>query len=594
MSAESQSTLAWARNLLLIKDFRHILTADRYKRFIRSLWFAVVLGIIEGVGIFAVIPAITAYSNGGTSMGLTWPQWILVLIVLAIAGAVITYAQQTTGYMAAMDLLRHCTINVGNKVARLPLGWFDRTVSSRLSILLTQSLMQIGEGAAHFLGPLVRGLTTMIVMTVLAWFWAWQLGLVFLIAIPVILLLTTATRALKRAGERMTIPTEIDFASRVVEFAHTQPSLRASGRAQSYEPLDRARSDNYRSHAKDLWVSLAGNVISGIGAQAITVALIIVAVVLGTSGTLTPIATVAFIGVSLRFSKILEEIVGNTLAIEVARQPIGQVEEIMSAPELPTPAERVSLPEPGTVAMKSATFGYHSDNPVIHDVSFSAPEHGLTAIVGPSGSGKTTLFRLIARFWDVDSGSVSVGGVDVKDQPTEQLMEQIAMVFQDVYLYDTTLYDNIKVGNDDATDDDVYNAGALAGVHEIAERLPGGWHSTVGEGGNRLSGGERQRVSIARALLKRAPIVLFDEATSALDPDNEAHIEQAINDLRDRSTVLVIAHKLNTIRNADKIVVLDENGSVVQVGTHDELIASSGMYQHLWSAREAAQGWSLI
>ena len=408
------------------------------------------------------------------------------------------------------------------------------------------------------------------------------------------LIFTTATRALKRAGEHMTIPTEIDFASRIVEFARTQPVLRASGRAQSYEPLNRARAINYRSHLNDLWVSLAGNVIAGIGAQGITVALIVVAATLGTNTTLSPIATVAFIGVSLRFSKVLEGIIGNTLAIEVARQPIVQVRELLSAPELPAPHNHADLSQPGTVALHSATFGYQPGNPVIHDVSFTAPARSLTAIVGPSGSGKTTLFRLIARFWDVDSGAITVGGVNVQDQPTAQLMKQIAMVFQDVYLYNTTLYDNIRVGHDDATEDDVYRAASLAGVQEIAERLPGGWHATVGEGGNRLSGGERQRVSIARALLKQAPIVLFDEATSALDPDNEAHIERAIDDLRTRSTVLIIAHKLDTIRNADHIIVLDDSGTVVQVGTHNELITAGGLYKHLWSARQAAQGWSLF
>jgi len=176
------------------------------------------------------------------------------------------------------------------------------------------------------------------------------------------------------------------------------------------------------------------------------------------------------------------------------------------------------------VSFEGVSFGYDPARPVLHDVSFTVPAGGLMAIVGPSGAGKSTLFRLIARFWDANSGTVRVGGVDVRDQTTEQLMSQLAMVFQDVYLYDSTLTENIRIGCPDATDEHVRQAGALAGVDEIADRLPGGWDASVGEGGRRLSGGERQRVSVARALLKRAPILLFDEATSALDPENEAHV----------------------------------------------------------------------
>ncbi|OAX97978.1 hypothetical protein A9Y85_05775 [Cutibacterium acnes] len=182
----------------------------------------------------------------------------------------------------------------------------------------------------------------------------------------------------------------------------------------------------------------------------------------------------------------------------------------------------------------------------------------------------------------------------MRDQTTEQLMSQLAMVFQDVYLYDSTLAENIRIGAPDATDEQVWKAGSLAGVDEIAARLPGGWDASVGEGGRRLSGGERQRVPVARALLKRAPILLFDEATSALDPEDEAHVEAALAQLRESSTILVIAHKLDTIRSADRIVVIDRNGRVCQVGTHDDLIASGGVYADLWHARERAEGWSLV
>ena len=309
---------------------------------------------------------------------------------------------------------------------------------------------------------------------------------------------------------------------------------------------------------------------------------------------MNPVVAVAFVGVSLRYTKVLENVGAATLAVETAREPVAEVDEILSATVLPEPDIPVGLPAPGEVSFEGVSFGYDPARPVLHDVSFTVPAGGLMAIVGPSGAGKSTLFRLIARFWDANSGTVRVGGVDVRDQTTEQLMSQLAMVFQDVYLYDSTLTENIRIGCPDATDEHVRQAGALAGVDEIADRLPGGWDASVGEGGRRLSGGERQRVSVARALLKRAPILLFDEATSALDPENEAHVEAAVTQLRQTSTIVVIAHKLDTIRSADQIVVVDRTGRVCQVGTHDDLIASSGLYADLWHARERAVGWSLV
>jgi ATP-binding cassette subfamily B protein IrtB len=217
----------------------------------------------------------------------------------------------------------------------------------------------------------------------------------------------------------------------------------------------------------------------------------------------------------------------------------------------------------------------------------------MTALVGPSGSGKTTITRLIARFYDVDSGVVRVGGVDVRDQLTAELMAQVSLVFQDVYLFDDTLWGNIRVGRPGADDEEIVEAARTAGLLSVVERLPNGWQTRVGEGGSALSGGERQRVSIARALLKNAPIVLFDEATSALDPENEHHIAESIRLLGQRSTVIVIAHKLSTVTAADNIVVLSAEGTVQDSGTHAELMARGGQYAEFWAQRVSATGWTM-
>ena len=223
----------------------------------------------------------------------------------------------------------------------------------------------------------------------------------------------------------------------------------------------------------------------------------------------------------------------------------------------------------------------------------NVPARSMCAIVGPSGSGKTTIARLIARFWDTGSGTVRVSGTDVRDMPTAQLMEQLSMVFQDVYLFDDTLDANVRIGDPAADDEQVRWAADLAGVTEIVDRLPHGWDTRVGEGGRALSGGERQRVSIARALLKRAPIVLLDEATSSLDPQNEAVVGAGVRELvAEGRSVVVVAHRIATVRHADRILFLD-GGRLVEAGDHEALLAAGGRYADFWRERRAAAGWTI-
>ena len=312
-----------------------------------------------------------------------------------------------------------------------------------------------------------------------------------------------------------------------------------------------------------------GQVVNGMAAQVVVVSLIIAIGMLAVAGSVSPVEAIVSIGLLLRFTQILVDIGTLTSAFETRRPVLDLSHEILSAPELPAPTGARSVDEApassgASVALQDVSFSYEADHPVLHSVSFRVEPETMTAIVGPSGCGKTTIARLIARFYDVDAGSVRVCDEDVRDWDTADLMAQLSLVFQDVYLFDDTLEANVRVGNPDATRADIEEAARLSGVSEIVERLPHGWDTPVGEGGRALSGGERQRVSIARALLKAAPIVLFDEATSALDPENESRITDAMAALRRDATLIVIAHKLDTITAADQIVVLNESGRVAR------------------------------
>ena len=366
------------------------------------------------------------------------------------------------------------------------------------------------------------------------------------------------------------------------------------------------------SRARSLIRETIGQVVNGMAAQVVVVSLIIAIGLLAVAGSVSPVEAIVSIGLLLRFTQILVDIGMLASAFETRRPVLDLSHEVLSAPELPIlpascdqdPASSNHDPfssdqdpacSDSAVALTDVSFAYEADHPVLRGVSFQVAPGTMTAIVGPSGCGKTTIARLVARFYDVDAGSVSVGGRDVRQWDTAQLMAQLSLVFQDVYLFDDTLEANVRIGRADASDDDVKEAARLSGVDEIVERLPLGWKTRVGEGGRALSGGERQRVSIARALLKAAPIVLFDEATSALDPENENRITDAMDALRRNATLIVIAHKLDTITAADQIVVLDHSGRVAQVGTHAELYSQSdGQYRAFWQARSRAAGWRLV
>jgi ATP-binding cassette subfamily B protein len=294
----------------------------------------------------------------------------------------------------------------------------------------------------------------------------------------------------------------------------------------------------------------------------------------------------------LRFAEPLALIGPYGTGLQLARTTLHSLHEILATAPLPEP-QTPTTPEGADLRFENVTFGYTPSRTVLDGFDLILEPGTTTALIGPSGSGKSTVLRLAARFWDASSGIVRIGGADVRDIPTAELMANISLVFQHVYLFDASILDNVRIARPDATDEQVRAAARAARLDEVVDRLPDGWDSCVGEGGEQLSGGERQRVSIARAILKDAPILLLDEVTAALDAENENAVTAAIHELAKDKTVLIIAHRLSTIADADRIAFL-EHGRVAEIGSHHQLLELGGRYADFWATRAEASNWQLV
>lgn len=573
------------RDPLLTRSVKKLQGPVGHKLNKRYACLSLIVGVLDGLAVLTLVP-LTKALDGDTTIA----PWMWTLLAIALVAFALRFFATMASYHTALDFIRTAHTTVGDKLATLPLGWFVPANTGGLSRLVSDRFMVAAETIAHIQGTIYRDSAALVTLLVGACFWNPKLGLVLLIIAPLALVVMQLAAWIREKASNRALGPSKELSQRIVEFANRQPALRAAGQSQVFAPLEQALEIDHKARIRELWVSTLALLLNGIIVQIFIVALIMVSADLAVEGALSPLETIAIIGISLRFTRTLEQLGSSFVGLDAGRIALTETELITDAPSLPEPTTPRPGDGSGNVELRNVTFGY-GDKPVLVDVAFHARSGTVTAIVGPSGSGKTTIARLISRFWDVDSGAVMVDGVDIRELGTEQLMSRLSMVFQDVYLFDDSLIANIRVGRPDASDEEVFRAADLSGVTSIANRL--GWHTPVGEGGRLLSGGERQRVSVARALLKQAPIVLFDEATSALDAENEANILAAMDELREQSTFIVIAHKLDTIKSADQIVVLDEHGQVSQLGTHSELSDVPGIYRHFWQQRKAARGWKI-
>jgi ATP-binding cassette subfamily B protein len=545
----------------------------------RTVALMTVTAVVEGLACALLVPVLRELFGGTPEDARPW----LIAFGAAVAGyAVLRYVSDLSGFRAGTTLLHGMYHRLGDHLARLPVGWYGPGRVGEVSVLASGGVLQAMGVIAHMLAPFISACVTPLTIVAVMLAFNWQIGLAALAAVPVVAAIQAWTGRSMAATDEERHARAHDATGRVIEYLQAQPVLRAGGRtAERFRLLDDSLDGLRRASRRSTLSALPGVLGLNLAVQAMFTAILVLGAYLALGGHIGAAEVLALLVLAARCADPLLSLSDIGGRLRAARSELARLDTVLRTEPLPEPREPIR-PEGHDLEFDSVTFR-HGDRTVMEDLSLSVPEGERLAVVGPSGAGKSTLLQLLARFHDVDAGAVRVGGVDVRAVGAEVLMAQFGVVFQDVYLFDGTIEENVRLGRPGAGAAEVRAAAAAARLDEVIERLPGGWAANVGEGGALLSGGERQRVSIARALLKDAPIVLLDEVTSALDPVNEAAVHEGIERLMAGRTVVMVAHRLRTVRRADRIAFLD-GGRIVEEGGHDELLRAGGRYAGFWRA----------
>lgn len=562
----------------MIRTLLRVLGPEYARAMRRTVALMTITAVVEGLSYALLVPVLRELFSATPGDAVPW----LIAFGAAVAVyAVLRYVSDLSGMRVGTRMLHGMYYRLGEHLARLPIGWYGAGRVGEVSVMAGRGLLQAMGVAAHLLAPFVSALVTPLTIVAVMIAFNWQLGLAALIAAPVVAAIQARTARSTAGTDAERHARDREASARVVEFLQAQPVLRAGGRtAERFELLDDSLREVQRASRRTVLAMLPGAVGLTLTVQAAFTAVLALGASLALGGSIGAAEVLTILVLAARCADPLLSLSDIGGKLRGAQSELERLDEVLRTEPLPETREPVQ-PVRHDLAFESVTFR-HGERTVFDDVSFSVPQGQRLAVVGPSGTGKSTLLQLLARFYDVDTGAVRVGGVDVREIDTEALMARIAIVFQDVYLFDGTIEENVRLGRPDAEEADVRAAATAARLDEVIERLPGGWAANVGEGGALLSGGERQRVSIARALLKNVPVVLLDEVTSALDPVNEAAVHEGIERLMAGRTVVTVAHRMRTVQRADRVLFL-EGGRIVEEGSHDELLSRSGRYADFWN-----------
>lgn len=583
---------------MFVKKWFSILTFGEPKKYTKLLlWFmfdSIIATIPYGILLLAIYVLLGPIADPHSALDevVLW-KIVGILGIQTIAYLFVRMRSYIMSCCGMAEGMKHARIHMGEHLRRLSLGFFNQRDTGELSTVLLRDFTTIENLSNNFAPQIAVTIVRIVLSFIMLAIFDIRMTLALFITIPCALPFAYLSykRLFTSSGELM--ESQQEATGRILEYVEGIQTLKAFHVAgEHFEKLKNA-FDRQRVSAVKMETTAAAP-LSSIGRMVLNLGIVLTIL---TGGILTiklelsPFYFIAFMVMALNIYEPVSILLFYIVDFARTNRAYERIADVYKEKPLPEPQTCGSIPVDTTICMENVTFGYN-DKPVLKNVSAIFKQNQITALVGASGSGKSTITRLIARFWDTDSGCISLGGIPMKELSTEELLSQISMVFQDVYLFHDTIANNIKMGKEDATMDEIIDAAKKASCHDFIMSLPDGYDTMVAEGGSTLSGGEKQRISIARALLKNTPIVLLDEATASLDPENEVLIQSAINELVNGKTVIIVAHRLQSIANADQILVLD-NGQIKESGTHEELLCKNGIYAGLWAEQNKAGNWSV-
>ena len=568
------------RILLMAGDHCHKVTA--------GIGISLFYSIFSAMDLFAIL--YIAFSVDELTM-----QKIVVTVGILLVGLIgkIVCKYQISKRISgsSYDVFYERRLEAGERLKKAPMGYYSEKNLGEIQMILTTDMNALESSAMSVVENILGSLIYAAICTLVLLLFNWKIGLITLAGLAIGMILLNVIQNGAEKAMPMRFHAQEEMTERTLEFVQGNMVMRLFGTGQ--DGLNRVKEVFQKKQKADIHLENSAiwpiNFYKYVFRLASCGVVLIAALLYVQQEMSFPICVMFLFAAFLVYSQ-MDGLASNIALLRIVDNSLEQVESVLHIPKMPG-NEAVNKIQNYDIELQNISFGYDK-RPIIQDVSLKIPERSVTAIVGPSGSGKTTLCNLIARFWDVQKGAILIGGKNVKDIEPDELMKLMSIVFQNVYLFHDTIENNIKFGRPDATHEAVVEAARRACCHDFIEKLPNAYQTVIGEGGSTLSGGEKQRISIARAILKDAPIVILDEATSSVDPENQHILLTAINELTKGKTLIIIAHRLSTIRNADQIVVLD-GGRIVQQGTHKTLIQQDGVYRRFVQIRKTTFSWKL-
>lgn len=573
-----------------LKKFFAFCGDDNRKMFVSSIWLGVISAICSAMRIPAAAIVIQALLSGNVTMATLWSSLGVIVVSLIITIAInmkSTMLQTRAGYRACANK----RIEIAEHLRYLPMGWFNDNSLGEVTSVTTNTMENMANVATRVVMITTRGFLTSGIIAVMMFVFDWRMGLITLAGLILFFAVNSAMQKKEQSLAQRKFNADERLVTKVLEYVQgiaevKNFDLTGDSTTQVHAAIEEARKASFGMELPSVLFMLAQFIVNKLTGIAVCTA----AIAFYFGGTMELANCLLMLICSFILFEQLDSAGSYSSLFRSIDIGVDKANSILNVEAMDIDGEEISS-ESEDIALSHVDFSYDS-KPILRDVSLKISEKTTVAIVGPSGSGKTTLCNLMARFWNVQSGSVTLGGHDVREYSYDSLIKNFSFVFQRTYLFSDTIANNIRFGKPNASMDEVKAAAKKARCYDFIMALPDGFDTVIGEGGATLSGGERQRISIARAIMKDAPIIILDEATANVDPENEKELMEAVAELTHNKTVIMIAHRLKTVRSADRIFVVDR-GEIVQQGTHDELVAVDGLYRRFVVERKQAAGWKV-